>query len=315
MLQLRVHSLTHETDRICRIDLRPDPASAALPPFTAGAHIDLHLADKLVRSYSLCNAQDEHHRYVICVQREDNGRGGSAFIFRSVKEGDVLAVDPPRNNFKVEESATHSLFVAGGIGITPILSMIARLSALHRNWTLYYCARAEQDAALLPELRALDGQSGTAHFHFDDKAGGFLDLKPVISSAPPSTHFYCCGPVPLMAAFREATAGLPAEQVHVEYFTPPQSVDLDGSFEVELAQSHVTVTVEAGQSIVAALLKAGIDVPFACEEGLCGACITPVLSGEPDHRDFVLSDADRASNKLITLCCSRSKSPRLVLDI
>lgn len=312
--ELRVKRITYEAESINSYELVL-PAGGDLAPLTAGSHIDLHLNNGMIRSYSLVNDQSERHRYVIAVNRDAAGRGGSNFVHDSFKAGDIVTISMPRNNFALREDAESSLLIAGGIGITPLLSMIRRLQALGRPWKLFYAARARRAAAFLGELSAI-GAGTQLHFHFDDEHGGRpLDLATIVGHAPASTHLYCCGPVPMLEAFEKATAGRPAGHVHVEYFQAKQAPAVDGGFEVRLARSNRTIAVEPGKTILNAVLDAGIMANYSCSEGVCGTCETRVIEGIPDHRDLFLSPEEQAANKTIMICCSGSKSGTLVLDL
>jgi vanillate O-demethylase ferredoxin subunit len=234
-----------------------------------------------------------------------------------VRVGDVLTIGAPRNNFPLVEDAPHSLFIAGGIGITPLWCMIQRLEELGRSWELHYCARTRQTAAFLDELRGLGSRVHlNLHFNFDQEPDGrMLDIAAVVAKAAPETHLYCCGPVPMLAAFEAAAGRHPPQQVHVEYFAPKEAPAAGGGFTVVLARSGRSIAVPAGKTILDALLDEGVDVPYACTEGVCGTCETKVLEGIPDHRDLVLSGDEKSSNRTMMICCSGCKSDRLVLDI
>jgi vanillate O-demethylase ferredoxin subunit len=251
---------------------------------------------------------------VIAVLREPNGRGGSRRLHDDLQPGTLLRISPPRNHFPLEEAAPHSVLIAGGIGITPLRSMILRLEALQRPWQLHYCARSRASAAFVAELAALAPQR--VRFHFDDEQGGALpDLAGMIKSGGPGVHVYCCGPTPMLDAFVRTTAALPPEHVHLEYFSAKASAASEGGFEVELARSGLRLRIAAGQSILDAVLNAGIEVAHACAEGVCGSCETRVISGTPDHRDAVLSAHEQAANDRMMICCSGAKSAGLVLDL
>ena len=313
-----VKAVTHKADGIHAWELRALD-EGPLPLFTAGAHVDLHLANGLSRSYSLCNAQDERHRYVVAVNRDVASRGGSTFIHDTLKTGDRLTISPPDNNFALDETAPHVVLIAGGIGITPIYCMILRLEALGRSWELHYSARQKKMCAFREELEAIEGtKSGRVHFNFDHEPGGKMtDLAAVLGRAPKSAHLYCCGPNPMLQAFEAAAkqAGFSPEQVHVEYFAGKEEPALEGGFAVELARSGKTLQVPPGKSILDTLLANNVEVPFSCTQGVCGSCETRVFEGEPDHRDLILTEAERAANQTMMICCSGSKSPRLVLDL
>jgi len=316
LIQLRVKQITFEAERINSYTLHA-VGDGELPAFTAGAHIDLHLGNGMVRSYSLLNDSRERHRYVVGIKHDAASRGGSTFVHTALKAGDVVRATAPRNNFTFDEGNHPSVFIAGGIGITPILSMLRRAVALQRPWQLHYASRTRCDAPFLEDIARLahDGQ-GHSNILFDHEPGGApLDLGAITAGAPPEAHLYCCGPLPMLTAFETAVANRARPTVHVEYFSPKAAAATDGGFEVRLEKSGRTITVQAGQSILNALLDAGIAVSYACGEGTCGTCETKVLDGIPDHRDVYLDDAEHAANKQVMICCSGSKTPLLVLDI
>lgn len=316
MTLLRVSAIRYEATGINSFELsRPDDSELA--PFTAGAHIDVGLPNGMSRSYSLVNPQGERHRYVIAVNDDRNGRGGSRWLHERVRVGDLLPIGAPRNNFHLIEDAEESVLIAGGIGITPLWSMIQRLEQLGRRWTLHYCARTALHAAFRRPLDRLElANPGRVHFNFDQEPQGrLLDLATVISRVSPRAHIYCCGPPGMLAAFEETAASLPAERIHVEHFSAgPLATNAHG-FTVVLARSGRSVEVSAGKTILLALQEEGINPPFSCMEGVCGTCEVRVLEGIPDHRDSVLSPSERADGRTMMICCSFAKSPRLVLDL
>jgi ferredoxin-NADP reductase len=331
-IQVRVAAVGDEAQEIRSYELRPT-VFGALPPFTAGAHVDLHLPNGLVRSYSICNDAHESGRYVVCVNKEPTGRGGSAFLHDNVSLGDILAIGKPRNHFSLAENVEHSVLIAGGIGITPLWSMIQRLERIGRSWQLYYAARSRQRAAFLDRLKRFESRVAdtacnaaasmrrqTMHFRSTRDGDPRFDLFDIVRLAPSDAHFYCCGPTALLRDFEAATVAIAPERVHVEYFAaaPPasstSSTSSGQSFTVELAQSGCDVEVPSGTSILDALLDVGIQVPYICKEGVCGTCETRVLSGIPDHRDQILSRHERDAGRVMMICCSGSKTPRLRLD-
>ena len=316
VMQVRVKRISFEADDINSYEL-VNPDGGDLAPFTAGSHIDLHLPNGMIRSYSLVNDQGEHNRYVIAVNNDAASRGGSKLIHETVRVGDIIAVSLPRNNFALQEDAGHSVLIAGGIGITPLLSMVRRLEALGRSWELFYAARTRLTAAFLDELNALRPDvHPNLHLNFDQEPEArMMDLSSIVKAALPDAHLYCCGPVPMLEAFEAATVDRPAGHVHVEYFKAREKPAAEGGFEVKLARSNRTIAVQAGQTILDALLEAGISANYACTEGVCGTCETRVIEGNPDHRDLFLSKEEQEANKTIMICCSGSKSPTLVLDI
>jgi len=319
-LEVRVRSVTFESENILGFELVPVTPQKALPRFTAGAHIDLHLPSvdgHLIRSYSLLNDPAETHRYCIGVNLEAKSRGGSSFMHKSLRVGDTLTIGAPRNHFELDETAPHNVFIAGGIGITPILSMIARSTALRTPWQLHYATRAQRHAGYLDILSSYQGMPGTAvHLHHDLEAGGkTLSLRSVVDQTPEGAHIYCCGPAPMLQAYEDATSGLPRRLVHREYFASTQSTAATGGFSIELAKRKKTLSVRPGQTILDCLIEAHAEPPYSCREGVCGTCEVRVLDGTPDHRDLVLTDAEKAENNRIMVCCSGAKSPRLVLDL
>lgn len=313
-LEVRVKSVTFEAERINSYELRPI-AGVPLPAFNAGAHIDVHLPHGATRSYSLTNP-GETHRYVIGVALDASSAGGSRYMHESVRAGDRLTISPPANNFALAEEAERSIFIAGGIGITPIYCMVQRLSALGRSWQLHYCARTRELAAFLEPLEALRGDGRSVEFNFDCEPGGkMLDVGAIVAAAPPAAHLYCCGPAGMLEAFERAAQERPQERVHVEYFSAKEAPARAGGYTVVLAKSSRTVFIEEGKTILETLLESGMDPAHSCMEGVCGTCETSVLEGTPDHRDMVLNDAEKASNKTMMICCSGAKTPRLVLDL
>jgi len=315
-----LRSITYEAEHILGFELVALTPGQPLPAFTAGAHIDLHLstpAGALVRSYSLLNDPRETHRYCIGVNRDPKSRGGSRHVHEALRAGQVLTISAPRNNFPLDESAPFNVFIAGGIGITPMLGMIARSQALGTPWRLHYAARTRQHAGFLDLLATYPGQPGAeVVLNFDQEPGGqMLNLNRVVDALPAGAHVYCCGPLPMLEAYEQATAGLPPERVHREYFAAKEAAATGGGFTVELARSHKTLTVPEGKTILDCLIEIQLEPPFSCREGVCGTCEVRVLDGTPDHRDLVLTDAERAAGDRMMVCCSGAKSPRLVLDL
>jgi len=284
----------------------------ALLRYAAGAHIDVHVPSGLVRQYSLCGDVAAPNRYTIAVKKEMGGRGGSISMHDDVEVDDVLAIGKPRNYFELAPDAARSLLIAGGIGITPLHAMAQTLTARRSDWTLHYCARSAEHAAFHRELRTLGSTRVTTHF----SEVPVLDVAGLVAEQDDDTHVYCCGPVGLMTAVKEATAPWDSSRVHFEWFSAP-AVDRtgDAAFEVELRRSRLVLTVPADRTILQVVREAGIDVPSACEEGVCGTCETALLEGEADHRDLLLSPDERANNRSMMICCSRARSKRLVLDL
>ena len=294
----------------------PQPGTE-FPPFAAGSHIDLHLPNGMERSYSLCNPSEERGRYVVGVLKDRASRGGSRCVHEQLRVGMKLPITAPRNNFALHEDAGHSVLVAGGIGITPILCMARRLQALGRSFEVLYFARSRSGAAFVAELQAL-GMPLT--LHFDDEQGGPPDLKAHLAKRAPQAglHHYACGPAVMLDFFEKFCAELGHANAHIERFTAVEvaaSSDARSTYVVELARSGRSITVTPEKSLLDTLLAAGLDVDHSCCEGVCGSCETRVLAGEPDHRDSILSAKERASNKIMMLCVSGCKSATLTLDL
>jgi vanillate O-demethylase ferredoxin subunit len=315
-LQVRVCRITLEAAGINSYEL-VDPNGRDLPPFTAGAHVDAHLPGGIVRQYSLCNPPSERHRYVVAVLNEIAGRGGSRAMHEQVRAGDLLTVSEPRNNFPLREEAKRHVLIAGGIGATPLLAMVHRLTAVGAAFDLHYCTRMADKTAFRGVLALVAG--ARVHYHHDggDPSRG-LDVAKLLWTHEMGTHLYCCGPAGLMAAVKAASAHWPAGSVHFEFFAPPPAAPAgqagaDAAFEVRLASSGESFIVPPDKSILQALREHGRDADSSCEAGTCGTCMTGYLEGEPDHRDFVLDDDQRRQNLMI--CVSRSKSAVLVLDL
>jgi len=316
-LQVRVRATTYEALHILGFELVPIDPATTLPAFTAGAHIDVHLPGGLLRSYSLLNDPQETHRYRIGVNRDAHSRGGSRHMHEQLRTGAVLTISTPRNLFEMDESSAFNVFIAGGIGITPMLSMIARSQALGTPWRLHYAARTRQHAGFLDVLAAYQGQPGAeVQLNFDQESGGrMLDLNAVIAALPEGAHVYACGPQPLLAAYEQATAILPPARVHREYFAAKEAAATDGSYTVTLARSQRTLQIQPGQTLLDGLIAIGAEPTFSCQQGICGTCEVRVLEGTPDHRDMVLTEAEQAANDRMMVCCSGAKSARLVLDL
>lgn len=315
-IRVRVARKAREAEGICSYELvRED--GAPLPPFEAGAHIDVHLPGNLVRQYSLCNAPGETHRYLIGVLRDADSRGGSQAMHEQIDTGSVLDISAPKNHFALVE-ATRTLLLAGGIGITPILAMAEALAAKGAAFEMHYCARSLARAAFRERIGA-SHFADQVHFHYDSgDAAQKLDLDRLLAAPESDTHLYVCGPqgfIDHVLASAKAL-GWPAAQLHVEYFgAAAADTDGDRAFDVKLASSGKVVTVPAGTTVLKALAAQGVHIPYSCEEGVCGTCLTRVLGGVPDHRDLYLTEEEQAANDQFTPCCSRARSPVLVLDL
>lgn len=314
-ISVNITARRQEAQDIVSIELAAADGSA-LPPFSAGAHVDVHLAPGLVRQYSLCNDPQESHRYLIAVLRDPNSRGGSAAVHDVLQPGQVIQISEPRNHFPLVPAQRY-LLLAGGIGITPILCMAERLAVMGADFNLHYCARSPQQAAFVERIGA-SGFAERSHLHFDSgDAVQKLDLPAVLDTAQ-GTHLYVCGPVGFIQYVLDTAArhGWPAEALHREYFcAAPQETGENGSFEVRMASSGRSCIVPPDKSVVQALAEIGVEIPVSCEQGVCGTCITRVLEGAPDHRDMYFSDEEKALNDQFTPCCSRATSAVLVLDL
>ena len=289
-----------------------------LPGFEAGAHVDLDLPERMRRSYSLYGAPGERRCWRIAVKREAAGRGASAWLHDSARVGQTLQAFAPVNDFPLVEDAPASVLIAGGIGVTPILSMIERLSALRRPWRLHYTVRGARDLAFGERLQALAAAGGgELCVHFSGDGGGRLDLHTIAATAPAGAHLYACGPNPMLDDFvaAAAAAGVDAARVHIERFGATAAPATDGGFVVELARDGRCFEVPAGKTVLDVLLDHGVDVPYSCMQGICGSCRVGVKAGEPEHRDECLSEAERAANTAMAVCCSGSRSAKLVLDL
>ena len=290
----------------------------ALPAFSAGSHIDVHLPNGLTRQYSLCNNPNESHRYLIGVLRDPASRGGSQAMHDEVNEGHVLHISSPKNHFPLAPEAAHSVLLAGGIGVTPILCMAERLASTGASFEMHYCTRSPERTAFRKRIAASSFAS-KVQFHFDDGLPEQkLQLQELLAPIAPGTHLYVCGPQGFMDWLLGSarSAGWSETQVHSEFFgADVAKSENDASFEVKLASSGKVVTVAKDQTVVQALAAIGLEIATSCEQGVCGTCLTRVLEGEPDHRDKYLTPEEQAANSQFTPCCSRSKSLQLVLDL
>ncbi len=313
-IQGKVLSVTPMTDRITTFEvMRADAGD--LPDYTAGAHVSFDIGNGATRAYSLIDfgaPGPAPKSYQITVQHEPDGQGGSVFM-HGLKAGDDIAFSVPKNDFPLDTSSP-AVLLAGGIGVTPLISMAAQLRKADQSFAFHYAGRSRAAMAYLEPLALMCGDA--LHLHCDDDPATALDLNTVMAEVR-DAQLYICGPRGMIDAARAAAdaAGVPGECVHVELFETAAAQDDDDSFEVELASSGEVFTVAAGQSIIEALEAGGVDVMYDCQRGDCGICQCDVISGTPDHRDVVLSEDERAGGKVMQICVSRSKSPRLVLDI
>lgn len=327
LIDVQVDALSAQGHGNLALRLVPVANASPLPAFEAGAHIDLHLPGDLVRQYSICSAPQQRGAYSLCIRRDSASRGGSRYVHERLRVGDTLRIGRPRNLFKLQH-APRSILLAGGIGITPLLSMAQALEHAQQAFELHYYVRQRQDAAFARQW--LKGfQHGQLQLHCSAEGQSLRAQWPSsLAQADRTTHIYACGPSGMMAhAQQQAMAlGWDAAQWHQEAFAPaPTTVSAsantcmpaaDTAFEVELESTGAVYWVSAEQSIATALQNHGVAVPLSCEMGICGACLTPVRAGTPDHRDSVQSAAEKAADaQHITLCCSRSHSQRLVLAL
>ncbi|TCR26465.1 ferredoxin-NADP reductase [Streptomyces sp. BK205] len=289
------------------------PAGARLPDWTPGSHIEVVLPDRTVRHYSLCGSRWDAYTYRVAVLREPYGRGGSALVHDTLRPGDRVGVGGPRNHFPLVPSETY-LFIAGGIGITPLLPMVQQAEQLGAEWQLLYGGRTRASMAFLEELTAAYAER--VHIAPQDEVG-LLDLGSWLGAPRPDTKVYCCGPAPLLTAVEAACAHWPAYTLRTERFTAAEQAApvRDVPFEVELRRTGRVVTVTPDVSVLDAVRSVGVDVLSSCEQGTCGTCLTPVLEGSPDHRDSILADHERVANTCMFPCVSRSLDDRLVLDL
>jgi phthalate 4,5-dioxygenase reductase subunit len=313
VLELRVQSAPVIARDVRRFDL-VHPGGAPLPPFTPGAHLLIQAPNAMTRRYSLCNAPDEADVYSIAVKREAAGRGGSASIVDQVAEGDLLHVSTPRNDFELKEGVPGYVFIAGGIGITPILSMVRHLVATSdRPWKLYYLTRDAEQTPFRDELSAPPFRGKVVLHHDNGDPDQALDLWPVLER-PKGAHLYCCGPTGLMDAVRDMTGHWSSSTVHFEDFGAGRVARTiaDTPFTVRLGADGPPIAVDAGHSILEALRAHGHRIPSSCESGTCGSCRMKLVAGDADHRDLVLTAEERRAN--IMVCVSRALSPELVIE-
>ncbi len=314
-LTLRISAINAEAKDILSFELVSFDGQD-LPPFAPGAHLEVQLANGLLRHYSLSNDCSERHRYVIGVGLSLTSRGGSRHLHGGLRVGDKLICSLPRNHFPLIENAERYDFIAGGIGITPILAMARWCEANGKHWHLHYLTRSRLRAAFYEVLQNLAPHRVSFHF-LDEHDGQPLDLEHALTQIPAHSHIYCCGPDPLMKRVKAGTDQRPAGRAHFEWFAvaAPAAASAETGFTLVARRSGITVRVPAEQSILQVLEENGLCVPFSCREGLCSSCETPVLAGTPDHRDLVLSDRQKASNLTMMICVSRSKTAVLELDV
>lgn len=313
MPKLRIERTAPIARDIHLFELR-DAAGAPLPAFTAGAHVTVTAPNGARRKYSLCNDPAERDRFEIAVKRDAGGHGGSVSLVDGTRAGDVIDVSEPRNAFELAPRAPSFVFIAGGIGITPIMSMVRHLAAGGKDsFHLYYCTRSAEATAFRAELSASALRDKVTIHHDAGDPARALDLWPLFEK-PTASHIYCCGPRPMLEAVRDMTGHWSAAAVHIESFLDAVAAERpeDRPFTVVLAKSGTRIEVRPGVSILEAMRARGHEAPSSCESGTCGTCRTRLIAGEPDHRDLVLIDEERAAQ--IMICVSRARSPELVID-
>lgn len=314
LITVRIQSKVRAAADACALTLEAADGHA-LPAFTAGAHIDLHLPGGLVRQYSISNDPAETHRYVLGVLLEPNTRGGSRAVHTQLTEGQALQISAPRNHFPLAPEAQRSLLIAGGIGITPILAMARQLAHAGAAFELHYAASSVERMAFRNEIEA-SAWAASAHFHVGTNR---IDVARLMAAQGGDVHVYVCGPKRMIDAVTESARQLQwaGARVHQEFFSGAQasSAAVNQGFDIELARSGRVIHVPADQSAAQALVAAGVPLLTSCEQGVCGTCLTRVLEGIPEHRDLYLTPEEQAANDQFTPCCSRALTARLVLDL
>lgn len=308
----------YETSDICILELI-DPNGNDLGEFTAGSHIDVKLNNGLIKQYSICNSPIENHRYVIGVLKDPNSKGGSKYIHECISEGDVLEIGRPRNLFKLADNSNKSLLFAGGIGITPIICMAEYLSYQKKEFELHYCCKSKDKAAFLERIENSPFKNNI-QLHYDDTPNTKMCLENIFSKDLMKSNIYVCGPGGFIDFVLNTAKeyGYKDSQLYREYFAnknSDKSENKDKEFEVEIYSTKQKFKIPKDKTIIEVLNIHGIDIPVSCEQGVCGTCLTGVKSGIPDHRDIFLSEEEHLRNDQITLCCSRSKTGLLVLDL
>lgn len=306
-----VHTTRFEAQRIISFDLRSVDGSE-LPEFGPGAHIDLHLPGGVSRSYSIVSDPKERHHYVVSVLNAPDSRGGSKYVHEYLRAGTEVTISSPRNNFQLRETSGKSILIAGGIGITPIYSMFRHLQSTARPVEMLYCARSRRHAAFWEELSRYDKN---VILNFNDEHNR-VSLRDYLAKHSADMNFYCCGPSSMLSSFEAACIELGFQNWYTERFAAANlQTTQNHEYEVVLRKSGVSVQVDAGHSLLESLLSAGIECDYACKEGICGACETTVLEGDPDHRDNVLTEAEKAKGSRMMICVSGAKGRTLVLDL
>ena len=305
-----------EADDVVVLELA-DPAGADLPPFSAGAHIDVEVAPGLVRQYSLCNNPEHRSRYAIGVLKDPASRGGSIGM-HAFAQGAEIRISEPRNHFALEPTARRTVLLAGGIGVTPILCMAERLSHVGADFEMHYCSRSPSRTGFRGHIAA-SAYADRVHFHFDDgDASQKLDIEAALGTASADAHVYVCGPSGFIDFVLKAAAakGFADANVHREYFAAgAASLEPGAAFQVKLSSTGQVLDVAADRTVLDVLRDVDIDLPSSCEQGVCGTCVVRILQGIPDHRDFFFDKDEQLKGDQFTPCCSRSRTPLLVLDL
>lgn len=315
-LHARIHAIVLEADGIATFEFR-HAGGSDLPPFSAGAHIDMHIRPGYVRQYSLCGDPRERHRYVVAVLREEAGRGGSKAMHDELRIGQSVTLGTPRNFFPLVPGARRHLLIAGGIGVTPMMAMASELQAQAKDFFLHYCTRSPERTAFRERVAAL-AAAGHAAVHHDggDPSRG-LDLRALLLQPEAGTHVYYCGPPGFMGAAAQAAAHWPSGSVHFEHFASPAAPVAaplaNCAFRVRLARSGMELEVPADKSIADVLKENDVFIETSCKEGYCGTCLTRYTAGEPEHRDSVLDEDDH--REFVLVCCARARTPTLELDL
>jgi vanillate monooxygenase ferredoxin subunit len=317
MIEVIVTSKNREADNIISLELARADGNL-LPPFEPGSHIDVHLPNGLTRQYSLCNPSNDQTRYRLCILKEPASRGGSDFLHTRTEVNQRLSISEPRNLFPMVPDAKRTLLFAGGIGITPLLCMADALADAQADFELHYSGKSLNRMAFVNQI--MQGRlADQTHLHISDsQPSQRLDVEPLLAHPQSGTHLYVCGPERYMDYVLNSAArlGWPSAQLHREYFSAAPTTDQkSGCFEIEIKSTGQILEVPADRTALQILEEAGFYIPVSCEEGVCGTCLTRVLSGDPDHRDRFLSEQERAANDQFTPCCSRSRNGRLVLDL
>lgn len=317
LMTVKVARRTLEAEDILVFELA-DPSGSDLPPFSAGSHIDIEVKPGLTRQYSLCNNPSERSRYVVGVLKDPASRGGS-LAMHEIQEGQDLKISEPRNHFELDGSAKRTILFGGGIGVTPILCMAERLAAIGADFEMHYGARSKSRCAFYDRIQA-SSFADKVHFHFDDgDAAQKLDIDAALGEAAPGTHVYVCGPggyIDFVLKSAEAK-GFTEAQLHREYFTvdTTEMFAPGGAFQVKLASTGQVFDIPENATVMDVLADHGIDLPVSCAQGVCGTCLTRVLEGVPEHRDLYLTKEEQERGDQFMPCCSRSKTPMLVIDL